>query len=205
MSQERSVRLTSIGEVMRRLLQPKNIMVGMSMRRGLYISIVNIIQGEVDPSQVHRSLRNIRDQRTAEFIPWGPASIQVALSKRSPYVQSSSRVSGLMLANHTGIAQLFALTCRQYDLLRKRNAFMQQFGQYAMFKDDRDEFASCREVVQQLIDEYKAAELPDYAEWGRSGGSGADIAAAAAAGATAVHESSVAGGAAASSASTGPF
>lgn len=42
-----------------------------------YISILNIIQGEVDPTQVHKSLQRIRERNLAQFIPWGPASIQV--------------------------------------------------------------------------------------------------------------------------------
>jgi tubulin gamma len=42
-----------------------------------YISILNIIQGEVDPSQVHKALTRIRERKTANFIEWGPASIQV--------------------------------------------------------------------------------------------------------------------------------
>ena len=40
---------------MRRLLQPKNIMVSASTRKGAYISILNIIQGEVDATQVFLS------------------------------------------------------------------------------------------------------------------------------------------------------
>ena len=56
--------------------------------------------------QVHKSLLRIRERRLAQFIPWGPASIQVALTKKSPYIQTSHRVSGLMLANHTSIASV---------------------------------------------------------------------------------------------------
>ena len=60
-----------------------------------------------------------------QFIPWGPASIQVicllvslcsssdvlsllqvALSRRPPHIQSAHRVSGLMLANHTSISTM---------------------------------------------------------------------------------------------------
>ena len=41
---------------MRRLLQPKNILANVSVKNGAYISILNIIQGEVDPTQVHKSL-----------------------------------------------------------------------------------------------------------------------------------------------------
>ena len=38
------------------------------------------------------SLQRIRERKMARFIPWGPASIQVALSRRSPYVQSPHKV-----------------------------------------------------------------------------------------------------------------
>lgn len=61
-------------------------------------------KGEVDPTQIHKSLQRIRERKLAQFIPWGPASIQVALSRKSPYVTTSHRVSGLMLANHTSIS-----------------------------------------------------------------------------------------------------
>lgn len=45
----------------------------------------------------------------ADFIDWGPASIQVALSKKSPYVETSHKVSGLMIANHTSIHTVYIL------------------------------------------------------------------------------------------------
>ena len=53
------VRKTSVMDVMRRLLQTKNIMVSCSTRkdRGCYISILDIIQGDVDPTQARRACR----------------------------------------------------------------------------------------------------------------------------------------------------
>jgi len=42
---------------------------------------------------------------------------QVALSKKSPYVTSAHRVSGLMLANNTSIRHLFNKIMRDYDKL----------------------------------------------------------------------------------------
>jgi tubulin gamma len=81
-----TIRKTTVLDVMRRLLQPKNIMVSASTRKGRYVSILNIIQGDVDATQIHKSLQRIRDRKLASFIEWGPASIQVALSKKSRYV-----------------------------------------------------------------------------------------------------------------------
>lgn len=39
-----------------------------------------------------------------------------------------------------------------------------------MFQDSLDEFDDSREVVASLIDEYRAAERPDYISWGLGGG-----------------------------------
>lgn len=70
----------------------------------------------LSPHQVHKSLQRIRERKLANFIPWGPASIQVALSRKSPYLPSAHRVSGLMMANHTNISSVsaFPLHHRQY-------------------------------------------------------------------------------------------
>lgn len=51
--QAKTVRKTTVLDVMRRLLQPKNRMVSTtSSRSSCYISILNIIQGEADPTEV---------------------------------------------------------------------------------------------------------------------------------------------------------
>lgn len=148
--QAKSIRKTTVLDVMRRLLQPKNRLVSTSpltsSKSACYISILNIIQGEVDPTevslvlssfslsfafdcrsilacilterlvlmsslrneieQVHKSLLRIRERHLANFIPWGPASIQVALTKQSPYIVTPHKVAGLMLANHTSIGSV---------------------------------------------------------------------------------------------------
>ena len=99
---------------------------------------MNIIQGDVDPTQVHKSLQRIRERKLANFIEWAPASIQVALSRKSPYVQTAHRVSGLMLANHTSIRHLFTKCLTQYDKLMRRKAFLDQYEQHPMFADGLD-------------------------------------------------------------------
>ncbi|KAI9720543.1 MAG: gamma-tubulin [Chrysothrix sp. TS-e1954] len=161
--QAKTVRKTTVLDVMTRLLQPKNRMVTtVPSKQSCYISILNIIQGEADPTDVHKSLLRIRERKLATFIPWGPASIQVALTKRSPYIKSAHRVSGLMLANHTGVATLFRRIVSQYDKLRKRNAFLEQYKREAPFADGFGEFDDAREEVTNLVAEYEAAERSDY-------------------------------------------
>ncbi|GAA5886993.1 hypothetical protein JCM6882_009409 [Rhodosporidiobolus microsporus] len=178
--QARAVRKTTVLDVMRRLLQPKNRLVSTSYagdaKSSCYISVMNVIQGdEVDPTDVHKSLVRIRERSLASFIPWGPASIQVALTKQSPYLRARSaalggggppRVSGCMIANHTGIASLFAGHLRQFDLLRQRKAFLNQYKAEPMFEGGFDAFDEAKAACQDLIDEYRAAEKADYVDYG---------------------------------------
>lgn len=164
-----SIRKTTVLDVMRRLTQPKNIMVSANTRpgSGCYISILNIIQGnEIDPSQIHNALQRIRERQLINFIPWGPASIQVALARSSPFVETRNKVSGFTLANHTSMAQLFERLLKQYDRIRKRNAFLDNYRKEPMFHENLDEFDDARETVQGLVDEYKAMEKPDYLDYG---------------------------------------
>ncbi|EAU88379.2 tubulin gamma chain [Coprinopsis cinerea okayama7 len=163
----KTIRRTTVLDVMRRLLQPKNRMVLTTpSKTACYISILNIIQGEVDPTDVHQSLLRIRERQLANFIPWGPASIQVALTKRSPYVTTNHRVSGLMLANHTSVASLFKRMLDQFDRLRKRNAFIEQYKKEKMFANGLEEFDDARATCDELLKEYKACESPDYVSFG---------------------------------------
>jgi tubulin gamma len=107
-------------------------------------------------------LLRIRERQLANFIPWGPASIQVALTRKSPYIATNHRVSGLMLANHTSVSsvgfsinvesvhvlisslQLFRRMLDQFDRLRKRNAFMEQYKKEKIFENGLEEFDDAR-------------------------------------------------------------
>ncbi|KAH8261765.1 hypothetical protein KR038_007969 [Drosophila bunnanda] len=166
-----SVRKTTVLDVMRRLLQPKNMMVSTSsdkqvkQKENCFLGILTIIQGEVDPTQVHKSLQRIRERKLVNFIPWGPASIQVAVSRTSPFVQTPHKVSGLMMANNTAISALFERAIMQFDKLKKRNAFVDNFRRVSMFKDDLSDLDNARDVVDCLVQEYDAATTIDYGQW----------------------------------------
>ncbi len=159
------VRKTTVLDVMRRLLQSKNIMVSGGAKKGMYISILNIIQGEVDPTQIHQALQKIREKKLANFIPWGPGSIQVALSKKSPYIETAYKVSGLMLANHTSINLLMQQIVDSFNNMYKKKAYLDSFRKEDMFKDSLAEFDDSLEVTNKVINEYKACEKKDYLQW----------------------------------------
>ncbi|XP_049848464.1 uncharacterized protein LOC126315267 [Schistocerca gregaria] len=157
------IKKTSVMDVMARLLQPKNMMVSCPTNRGAYISILNIIQGNVDPTQVYKSLQRIRQKRLINFISWGPAGIQVVLSKKSPYIRTGYRVSGLMLANHTSMHALMQRSVDQFNKLYKVGAFIENYRtKGSIFSESLEEFDDSKEITLSLIDEYKASQSPDY-------------------------------------------
>jgi tubulin gamma len=158
------VRKTSMLDVMRRLLQTKNIMVSTDPTQGVYASILSIIQGEVDPTQIHKSLMRIKERKEVRFIPWGPASIQVALAKKSPYVETPHKVSGMLLANNTSIRVLFKRAIDEFDKLRNRGAFLNQYKSQPGF--ELEEFDDAKQVIESLSDEYLAMESENYVNWG---------------------------------------
>jgi tubulin gamma len=89
---KQGIHKTTVLDVMRHLMQPKNIMVSANTHSGsgCYISILNIIQGNnIDPTLIHKALQQICKKCHVEipFIPWGPTSIQVALFAPSPQSQ----------------------------------------------------------------------------------------------------------------------
>lgn len=89
--------------------------------------------------------------------------------------QSSHRVSGLMMANNTAIHSLFLKSLRQYDLLRRRNAFLDGYrGRGSLFAEGLEELDDAREVAHTLVDEYRAAERPDYLDWNPDAAHGDD-------------------------------
>ena len=172
------VRKTSVLDVMRRLTQPANIMVSANTATGCYISSLNIVQGGSDvinPVAIHRALQRIRERQLLRFIPWGPASVQVVARPHHRNHRShhqTSAVTGFLLANHTSMAELFDRMLQQYDRIRRRNAFLDNYRKEPMFSDSLDELDRSRETVQNLVDEYRACERPDYVQFGCNSASG---------------------------------
>jgi tubulin gamma len=74
----------------------------------------------------------------------------VALSKKSPYLETAHKVSGLMMANHTSVATLFERVVSQYDKLRKRNAFLENYKKEPIFEKDLHEFDDSKYSIFQV-------------------------------------------------------
>ncbi|KAH0928179.1 hypothetical protein HID58_013906, partial [Brassica napus] len=79
---------------------------------------------------------------------------------RYPGYMNNDLVSGLMLASDTSIRHLFSKCLRQYDKLRKKQAFLDNYRKFSMFaENDISEFDEARDVIESF----------DYIKWGIEG------------------------------------
>ena len=76
------------------------------------------LQGEVDPTQVHKSLQRIRERKLANFIEWGPASIQVALQNSWLKVQGCIQAPRLSAAAQSFARLWGTLNCLRTAVLK---------------------------------------------------------------------------------------
>lgn len=58
--------------------------------------------------------------------------------------------------------QVFAQQLQQFDKVRSRKAFVTEYQREPMFEKGLEPFDEARAVVRELIDEYRAAEKPEY-------------------------------------------
>ncbi|KAH3683665.1 hypothetical protein WICPIJ_005349 [Wickerhamomyces pijperi] len=126
-----------------------------------YISIFNIIQGSYEQTDINKAI--LRAQQKAQFVSWTPSTIHVTNGKKSQHhiTANSNYISGLMLSNTTSITGLLEKSCREFDRLFKKAAFKNNYPGNAI-KDEDAEFNDAREIVQGVINEYKAAEQLTY-------------------------------------------
>lgn len=153
------VRKTSCGDVMRRLLLQKTRLATFeNFKTTSAISILNILSGVEDASDVHKSIIKIMDRNLIHFVPWMQPIFNVCLSKQK---SKASRVSGLSLLNTTGISHLLNKIIGQFDKLRKQKAFMDIYKKYGIEVENFDE---CRNNILGIIEEYNSAEHTSYQE-----------------------------------------
>jgi tubulin gamma len=158
----RQIRKSSAYDVVLELLDRKIRMIDSNDKHDSYISIFDILQGNYDQSDIQKSI--IKAQQRAKFVPWSSSSVHIAQGKKSPHytTQNSNYVSGLMLSNTSSIITLLDKTCKQYDKIMRRSAFVGGYKDGKLFQSGLDEFKESRECVQGVIDEYQNAEKVSY-------------------------------------------
>lgn len=145
------VRKLTVDEIIRRIYSEKTKMANfLQSKTHSYVTALNIFNNVEDVSEVQKGLlKNVLD-----FVPWMPPMPHTVIGRNF-----GERVSGLCLANFTGISNLFKKIALQFDTLKKRNAYTEN---YKKFCGDLSVFDEAKESVERLIEEYQASELMSF-------------------------------------------
>uniref|UniRef100_A0A1B0AA40 Ints3-like C-terminal domain-containing protein n=1 Tax=Glossina pallidipes TaxID=7398 RepID=A0A1B0AA40_GLOPL len=85
--------------------------------------------------------------------------------KKDQFFPFKTTINGKVTKVAYGYLPLFERALGQYDKLKKRGAFLDQFRREDIFKDDLSELDDSRDVVDCLVQEYEAATQPNYLHW----------------------------------------
>lgn len=165
--QSRFSRKTTVTEIMRRLIQQKYSMLAVSPtahKNGRYLALLRVIQGEFDAADYRKRLLGLRQREDLRFAPMFLESAQLAVAKRSPFVEQPTKLNGLALTNSTSVSDAFARTLNQFNRLYMRAAFLNEYRKQPMFEQGMEEFEEARSVVNDIVQQYKEMERePDAA------------------------------------------
>ena len=175
------VQKTSAYDILRRLIQPKNMMVSADMstkQAHVYVANMCLLQGDLQWNEVQRGILRLREANAIKFAECTAAGVSALLAsssqplqfnayitRTSPYLRQAHRVSGLVLANHTSIRCELCLpnlvtvfNCSQLlDRTREQYAKMRKSGAYVeAFKAENalDDMAESADVVDRVVQHY---------------------------------------------------
>lgn len=152
-------------DVMLDLIDNTSSLTSQMERNPIYFNTLTTLIGQIDRNDITRGISKI--QHRLRFAPWSAASVHVNVGKRSPYLstpgsEDKEYINGMMLGNTSGIVPLFINACETFDKIFSKRAFLNAFREVDMFDKDDLEFTDSRSVVQNVIDEYIAAEEKNY-------------------------------------------
>lgn len=131
--------------------------------RPKYISVIDYLipGGKSGTNDINKGI--LKSQSRLEFVPWTANSIGVVLGNKG--VRDNSKFAGIQISNNTSIATVFTKILRQYDLLAKREAYINYYTENNSNEDRgrvMDIFNECKDLILGTIDEYKSCQYSNY-------------------------------------------
>lgn len=131
-----------------------------------YISVMNYLIGN-NLSQQEIRKGALKARQRIDFVPWASSSVQMVNGKRPAFLKTENpkQITGVQLSNNTSIIDVFKRIIKQYELLVKREAYINSYTE----SNAREEkvrvlemFNECRESIMNVIDEYQSCQLVNY-------------------------------------------
>lgn len=138
----------SIQDLSLSLFDKDNILADMNPSEGKYLAASVLFRGKVLATEITEAMSQIKEQY--DFVDFIPTGFKVSKSEIPP---SDSTVGIVLLANNTGIVEVFERILAQFDKLWARKAFAHWYTDAGFEEEDINEAA---DSVRQIIEHYKS-------------------------------------------------
>ena len=123
-----------------------------------YLGILDFLPRLTSQTELKRGI--LKAQSRVQFVPWATKLVFVVLSG-----EPDPKFAGVQVSNNTLIAQVLARIVKQYDLLAKREAYVNYYTSDNSAESRAavmETFREAKDTVVSTIDEYKECQLESY-------------------------------------------
>jgi hypothetical protein len=138
----------SIQDLSLSLFNSESILADMNPSEGKYLAASVLFRGNILATEMTEAMSQIKEQY--KFVDFIPTGFKVSKSEVPP---ADSSVGIVLLANNTGIVEVFERILAQFDKLWSRKAFAHWFTDEGFEEEDINEAA---DAVRQIIEHYKS-------------------------------------------------
>jgi len=117
---------------------------------GVFLAASVLFRGKLSLREIDENMAEIR--KSLNFASYVPTGIKIGVTHTG---LANLDYSGLALANHTGISQVFDRLLEQFDVMFENNAYTHWFEGNGVSRDD---MKAARDSVAELSQSYKEAE-----------------------------------------------
>lgn len=158
--------ITTAAELTNAGFKEKNQLLECDAENGKYMACSLLYRGDVSAKDVSSSISQIITSKTINFVDWAPTDIKVGFTSKKPTAIPGGELgmvnrSVCMLGNNTAVVEAWSRLNKQFDVMFKRRAFVDQYIAEGM---EETEFTEAREDMEILEKEYLEATTNSGAE-----------------------------------------